>query len=74
MTDIRTTPSTAKATSRARRQQMTPKQKEANKKRVLDKYHSDPVYRANVLQRAAERRARKKEENARLKVEKKGDP
>jgi hypothetical protein len=65
---------TVKATSRARRQQMMPKQKEANKMRVLDKFHNDPVYRANALQRAAERRARKKEENARLKVEKKGDP
>jgi 3-phenylpropionate/cinnamic acid dioxygenase small subunit len=39
---------------------------------VLDKYHNDPVYWANALQRAQERRARKKEENARLKAEKKG--
>jgi hypothetical protein len=59
---------TVKATSRARRQLMTPEQKEANKKRVLDKYHNDPVYQANALLRAQERRARKKEENARLKA------
>lgn len=59
---------TVKATSRARRQQMTPEQKETHKKRVLDKYHNDPVYRAKTMQRAAERRAKKKEENARLKA------
>jgi acyl-CoA reductase-like NAD-dependent aldehyde dehydrogenase len=47
---------------------MTPEQKEANQKRVLDKYHNDPVYRANALQRAAEQMAQKKEENARLKA------
>jgi hypothetical protein len=60
--------------SRARTKKLTPEQKEANKRRVLDKYHSDPVYRANALQRAQERRARKKEENARLKAAKKGEP
>jgi hypothetical protein len=63
-----------KTASRARTKKLTPEQKEANKKRVLHKYHNDPIYRANALQRAQERRARKKEENARLKDKKKSDP